>query len=171
MFYGDSNLSRRSASGSSVQPEYMSGKTPTFSPQVRYRPLGERLKIILDRVVLSSRFFYSPGAQRTLDCCLAVGRPKMNGLVSEIMGRFDHADRSAASPHQNGMGHRGVALEPYAAQKRAIAYAGCAKNNVFTSSQVLCVKNSLELLSKSQFDNFLLFVRIAGPHHRLHVSA
>src|SRR5260221_768583 len=65
MFYGDSNLSRRSASGSSVQPEYMSGKTPTFSPQVRYRPLGERLKIILDRVVLSSRFFYSPGAQQT----------------------------------------------------------------------------------------------------------
>src|SRR6266404_7894571 len=150
----------------------MSGKTPTFFPQFRYRPLGERLKIILDRVVLSSRFFYSRRVpNELLDCCLAVGRPKMNGLVSEIMGRFDHADRSAACPHQNGMGHRGVAFEPYAAQKRAVAYAGCAKNNVFTSSQVLCVKNSLELLSKSQFDNFLLFVRIAGPHHRLHVSA
>src|SRR5258708_34392473 len=116
MFYGDSNLSRRSASGSSVQPEYMSGKTPTFSPQVRYRPLGGRLKIILDRAVLSSRFFYSPGAQRTLDCCLAVGRPRMNGLVSSIMGRSDHTDRSAASPHQNGLVHPAVPRHPDATQ-------------------------------------------------------
>src|SRR5438105_11585297 len=87
------------------------------------------------------------------------------------MAGSDKTDGAAFRSHQDGVGDGGCALGSDAAQERAIANAGGAKDNVLSVGQIISGINPIEFFFVTLLDQFFSFFLIARPHFALHVTA
>ena len=78
-----------------------------------------------------------------LDPMLAIIGAQSDGFLLQIVRGADEANRLALRPHQNGMRNRRA--RPFgfnAAQKRAVADAGRAKNDVLAVGEIIRRKDA-----------------------------